>query len=60
MSNSKPRKGGGDSLMKGMGMLVVSLRGVKFGFWSPLSCSGENAIICSREGLVYLICFNMF
>ena len=26
--------------MKGMGMLVVSLRGVNFGFWSHLGCSG--------------------
>ena len=36
-----------------MGMLVVSLRGVNFGFWSHLGCSGQNAIIYSREGLVY-------
>ena len=27
-------------------MLVVSLRGVNFGFWSHLGCSGQNAIIC--------------
>ena len=33
-------------------MLVVSLRGVNFGFWSHLGCSGQNAIICSREGLL--------
>ena len=39
--------------MKGVGMLVVSLRGVNFGFWSHLGCSGRNAIIFSREGLVY-------
>ena len=38
--------------MKGMGMLVVSLRGVNFGVWSHLGCSGQNAIILSREGLV--------
>ena len=38
--------------MKVVGMLVVSLRGVKFGFWSHLGCSGQNAIIFSREGLV--------
>ena len=38
--------------MKGVGMLVVSLRGVNFGFWSHLVCSGQNAIIFSREGLV--------
>ena len=44
--------GGGDSHMKGAVMLVVSLRGVNFGFWSHLGCSGQNAIIFSREGLV--------
>ena len=38
--------------MEGVGMLVVSLRGVNFGFWSHLVCSGQNAIIFSREGLV--------
>lgn len=32
--------------MKGVGMLVVSLRGVNFRFWSHLGCSGENAIMC--------------
>ena len=37
-------------------MLVVSLRGVNFGFWSHLWCSGQNAIIFSREGLIYKIC----
>ena len=30
--------GGGDSHMKQTGMLVVSLRGVNFGFWSLLGC----------------------
>ena len=57
--------------MKGMGMLVVSLSGVNFGFWSHVGCSGENAIIFSRERLVYgctrknikmyiyCLCFNM-
>ena len=38
--------------MKVVGMLVVSLRGVNFGFWSHLGCSGQNTIIFSREGLV--------
>ena len=38
--------------MKVVRMLVVSLRGVNFGFWSHLGCSGQNAIIFSREGLV--------
>ena len=44
--------GGGGSHMKGVGMLVVSPRGVNFGFWSHLGCSEQNAIIFSREGLV--------
>ena len=33
-------------------MLVVSLRGVNFGFWSHLGCSGRNAIIFACEGLI--------
>ena len=44
--------GGGDSHMKGTRMLVVSLTGVNFGFWSHLGSSGQNAIIFNREGLV--------
>ena len=44
--------GGGTRHMKVVGMLVVSLRGVNFGFWSHLACSEQNAIIFSREGLV--------
>ena len=52
-SNIIPRGGGGgDSDMKWTGMLVVSLRGVNFGFWSRLGCSGQNVIIFSRQGLV--------
>ena len=43
---------GGDSHMKQTGMLVVSLRGVNFGFWSRLGCSGQSANILSRQGLV--------
>ena len=31
--------------MKGAGMLVVSLRGVNFGFWPHLGCSRQNAVI---------------
>ena len=31
--------------MKWTGVLVVSLRGVNFGFWSRLGCSGQNVII---------------
>ena len=37
--------------MKGVGMLAASLRGINFGFWFHLGCSGQNAIIFSREGL---------
>ena len=38
--------------MKGVGMLIVSLRGVvNFRFWSRLGCSGQNAIMFSRKGL---------
>ena len=45
---------GGDYHMKGAGMLVVSITGVNFGFWSYLGCSGQNAIILSRKGLLGL------
>ncbi len=38
--------------MKETGMLVVSLRGVNFGFWSHLEFSGQNASIFSRQSLV--------
>ena len=38
--------------MKGAGMLVVSLRGVNFGFLSHLGYSWQDAITFSREGLV--------
>ena len=37
--------------MKGAGLLCVSPRGVNFGFWSLLGCSGQNTIIFSRKGL---------
>ena len=43
---------GGGPDMKWTGMLVVSLRGVNFGLWSRLGCSGQNVIIFSRQGLV--------
>ena len=36
--------GGGDSHTKGVGMLVVSLRVVNFGFWSHLGCSGQTPL----------------
>lgn len=42
--------------MKWGGMLIVSVRGVRFRFWSRLGCSEEKDIMCtsisSREGLV--------
>ena len=44
--------GGGGTHIKRGGMLVVSLKGVNFGFCSQLGCSGRNAIICSRDGLL--------
>ena len=31
--------------MKQTGMLIVSLKGVNFGFWSCLGCSGQRANI---------------
>ena len=43
---------GGAPRVKGVGMLVASLRGVNFEFWSHLGSSGQNAITFSREGLV--------
>ena len=45
-------RGGRTPHMKEVRMLVVSLRGVHFGFWSHLGCTRQNAIIFSREGLV--------
>ena len=44
--------GWGTPDMKWVGMLIVSLRGVNFGLWSHLGCSGQDTIIFSREGLV--------
>ena len=37
--------------MKQTGMLVVSLRGVNFGFWSRLGCSGQSANILRRVSM---------
>ena len=45
--------GGGDSHMKQTGMLVVSLKGVNFGFWSRLGCSRQSANNLCCQGLVY-------
>ena len=38
--------------MKQTAMLVVLLRGVNFGFWSRLGCSGQSANILCHQGLV--------
>ena len=50
MSLSPP--GGGGPHMKQTGMLVVPLRGINFGFWSRLGCSGQSVNILCRQGLV--------
>ena len=31
--------------MNGVGMLVILLRGLNFGVWSHLGCSGQNAMM---------------
>ena len=43
--------GGGDSHMKWTGMLVVSLRGVNFGFWSRLGCLGKMSLFLAVKVL---------
>ena len=43
---------GVDWYMKQTRMLIVSLTGVKFGFWSRLGCSGQSGNILSHQGLV--------
>ena len=35
--------------MKQTGMFIVSLRGVNFGFWSRLGCSGHSTNTLSRK-----------
>ena len=47
--NSTPRVGGGESHMKGAGMLVVSFRGANLGFWTHLGCSVQNVMIIFRR-----------
>ena len=34
-------------------MLVVSLGGVNFGFWSHLGCSGQNEFTVKSEKKIY-------
>ena len=41
--------GEGGSHMKEAGMLVVSLRGINFGFWSQLGCSGQTLLYSAVE-----------
>ena len=43
---------GDDSHTKGAGMLVVSLRGVNFGFWSHLGSSGPLYVAVNLRSLV--------
>ena len=56
--------------MKGVGMFVILLRGVNFGFWSHLGCSGQTpsclavkvSFRVAREKnvkILYCLCFNM-
>ena len=51
-----PERGGGGvggwGAHKKRGGMLVSLRGIKSGFWYHLGCSGQNAIIYGREGLL--------
>ena len=37
--------------MKGVGMLVISLRGVNFGFWSYLKCLCKTPLYLVAKGL---------
>ena len=49
----RTRLGGGGNLhMTGVGMLVVSLRGVKFRFWSHLGSQARPKPICGQDGLI--------
>ena len=52
--------GGGDTQMKGAEMLVVSLRGVNFGFWSHLGCSGPLSGLHAKKYFKKLYIFNLF
>ena len=51
-SNRWSHARGEDSHFHGTGMLVVSLRGVNFRFWSHLGCTWQNVIIFSDQGLI--------
>ena len=52
LSHEKSMGGGWDLHIKVAVMLIVSLRGVNFGFFSHLGFSEGNASIFNREGLV--------
>ena len=41
-----------DLHMTGVGMLVISRRGIIFGFLSHLGCSGKKAVMCSPYAAV--------
>lgn len=48
----QPNPGGRGGILIIIMMLVVSLRGVNYGFWSDLGYSGQNANILSSQDLV--------
>ena len=45
------KPGGGDSHRKGVGVLIISLRGENFRFWSHLGCAGQNTLTFSPKDL---------
>ena len=45
VDRSKSQGGGGELPFESDGMLVISFRGVNYGFWYHLECSGRNADI---------------
>ena len=45
--------------MKRIGMLVVSLSGVNFSFWSHLGCSGKKAMIISSLYIAVKVSFRV-
>ena len=49
--NNLKKLPGGESNIKKVGVLVVSLRGVNFRFWSRLGCCGKITNIFSPQGL---------
>ena len=48
-------RGGGNFHMKGAGLLIVSLRGVNFGFWFYFTgFSEQNVIILELHAKIYI------